>query len=193
MGAVVLDGGNSEKKRGPAMTSKPTSLPHRDGFGTRIAEVMFVTFVLAAVGASPARAASLTGVVTAPTMFSANPPILVTITSQQMVPLFVEALRTPNTTVIVNTDLDLSGLPNSFGESRILITDGVTLIGGRTAVPGQPFRAGPLLFVTDHPNNLFEVQGDLTHARSESFETFWTILRGSNRVAKSRSKRRVSL
>ena len=86
---------------------------------------------------------------------------LITISSQQMVPMFVRALSTPNTTVIVNADLDLSGLPNTYYSSRILIGDGVRLVGGRTAVPGQPFRAGPLLFTTDNPaENLFEVVGN---------------------------------
>ena len=68
--------------------------------------------------------------------------------------MFVQALGTPNTTVVLATDLDLSGL------GTILITDGVQLIGGRTAVPGKPFHPGPLLYVTDHPRYLFEVQGD---------------------------------
>jgi hypothetical protein len=85
---------------------------------------------------------------------------LITISSQQMVPMFVRALSTANTTVVVNADLDLSGLPNSFFQSRILIGDGVQLIGGRAALPGQPFQPGPLLFTTDNPQNLFEIVGD---------------------------------
>jgi hypothetical protein len=78
---------------------------------------------------------------------------LVTIASQQMVSMFVRALGTPNTTVIVNADLDLTGL------SPIQITDGVVLKGWRSA-PGQPFRPGPLLYVTDVPSPLFDIQGD---------------------------------
>ena len=99
--------------------------------------------------------------VTVPTDPSNSNRNLITISSQQMVPMFVRALGTVNTTVIVNTDLDLSGLPNvpNF-ESRILIADGVRLVGGRTAVPGQPFQPGPLLSITDHPQSLFEIQGD---------------------------------
>jgi hypothetical protein len=86
---------------------------------------------------------------------------LVTISSQQMVSMFVRALGTPNTTVIVNADLDLTGLPPVPGfDSRILITDGVVLQGWRSAVPGQPFLPGPRLFVTDLPSPLFEIQGD---------------------------------
>ncbi len=88
---------------------------------------------------------------------------LATISSQQMVGMFVRALGTPNTTVNVTADsLDLTGLPNWYPtvESRILISDGVHLIGGRTAVPGQPFNPGPRLFVTDHPQWLFEVSGN---------------------------------
>jgi hypothetical protein len=99
--------------------------------------------------------------VTVPTDPSNSNRNLITISSQQTVPMFVRALGTKNTTVIVNADLDLSGLPNiPSSESRILIVDGVRLVGGRTAVPGQPFQPGPLLSVTDHPKILFEVQGD---------------------------------
>ena len=86
---------------------------------------------------------------------------LVTISAQQMVSMFVRALGTPNTTVIVNADLDLTGLPPIPGfDSRILIRDGVVLKGWRSAVPGQPFLAGPLLHVTNYPSPLFEIQGD---------------------------------
>ncbi len=86
---------------------------------------------------------------------------LVTISSQQMVSIFVRALGTPNTTVIVNADLDLTGLPPVPGfASRILIVDGVQLRGWRSAAPGQPFLPGPLLSVTDHPSPLFEIRGD---------------------------------
>ena len=86
---------------------------------------------------------------------------LVTISSQQMVSMFVRALGTPNTTVIVNADLDLTGLPPVPGfDSRILIVDGVQLKGWRSAAPGQPFLPGPLLSVTDHPSPLFEIRGD---------------------------------
>src|SRR2546425_1476867 len=106
---------------------------------------------------------------TATTQVSVNLPTdpadptrnLVTITSQQMVPMFVRALGTPNTTVILSADLDLTGLPTLPDSSaRVLIRDGVRLIGGRTAIPGQPFHAGAMVFITDHPDNLFEVQGD---------------------------------
>jgi hypothetical protein len=79
---------------------------------------------------------------------------LVTISSQQDLPLFVQALRTEYTTVVVNADLDLTGLA-----SPITITNGVTLKGTRSAA-GQPFQSGPLLFVTDHPDPLFDIVGD---------------------------------
>jgi hypothetical protein len=77
------------------------------------------------------------------------------------VPLFVTALGTKNTTVVVdnNVMLDLSGLP-PITQARVLIRDGVQLIGGRTAIPGRPFQAGPLFYTNDHPDILFEVQGD---------------------------------
>ena len=91
---------------------------------------------------------------------------LITITSQAMMPMFVKALGTPNTTVVVpnGVAVDLSGLPNQYNSSsRVVIRDGVRLIGGRVAAPGQPFQPGPLLFVTDLPDHLFEVQGDNVH------------------------------
>jgi hypothetical protein len=86
---------------------------------------------------------------------------LVTISSEQMVPMFVRALGTPNTTVNVTADLDLTGLPYyPTTEFKILIADGVHLMGGRIAVPGQPFQPGPRLFVTDCPQYLFNIIGN---------------------------------
>lgn len=79
---------------------------------------------------------------------------LVRIPAQQMVPLFVQALKTPNTTVVINADLDLSGL------NPIVISDGVRMVGWRTAVPGQPYLAGPRLSTTSFTDPLFSIQGD---------------------------------
>jgi hypothetical protein len=78
---------------------------------------------------------------------------LVTISSQDLLPTFMQALRTPNTTVNVTADLDLSGLAN------IPIAAGVKLIGGRTAVPGKPYQPGPRLFTTTIPSPLLNVTG----------------------------------
>jgi hypothetical protein len=78
---------------------------------------------------------------------------LVTITSQDMLPMFMKALRTPNTTVITNVDLDLSGLSN------IVVEAGVRLVGSRTAVPGKPYQPGPRLFTTTIPSPLLNVKG----------------------------------
>lgn len=72
----------------------------------------------------------------------------------QSTALFIKALGTPNTTVVVDVDLDLSPF------ERIAIAEGVILRGGRTARPGVLFQPGPRLYTTSHPEELFEVQGD---------------------------------
>ncbi len=76
---------------------------------------------------------------------------LVTIPAQEMVPLFLQALNTPNTTVVINADLDLSGLDS------IPIAEGVRMVGGRAAVPGQPYLAGPRLHTTSFTDPLFSI------------------------------------
>ncbi len=76
---------------------------------------------------------------------------LVTIPSQEMVPLFLQALNTPNTTVVINADLDLSGLDS------IVIREGVRMVGWRAAVPGQPYLAGPRLHTTSFTDPLFSI------------------------------------
>jgi hypothetical protein len=78
----------------------------------------------------------------------------VTIDANNLAPLLVQALETPNTTVIVadGVALDLTphlGDPQQGG--AITIANGVQLIGGRVAEPGKRFQPGPLLFVT--PNS----------------------------------------
>jgi hypothetical protein len=91
---------------------------------------------------------------------------VVTIASQQMVPTFVQALGTANTTVMVNADLDLTGLT---GLGPIEITNGVVLKGWRSAA-GQPFQSGPLLSVTDVPSPLFEIDGDNVEVTGVRFQ-----------------------
>jgi hypothetical protein len=78
----------------------------------------------------------------------------ITISSQDMVPLFVNALGTPNITVNVTADLDLTG----YG--YIQIAKGVQLIGGRTAIPGTPYQPGPRLYTTTAAYPLFITDGE---------------------------------
>ena len=78
----------------------------------------------------------------------------VTIDANNLAPLLVQALGTPNTTVIVadGVELDLTphlGDPQQGG--AITIANGVQLIGGRVAEPGNRFQPGPRLFVTPNP------------------------------------------
>lgn len=118
----------------------------------------FTTSYTLTLSWGPTRALWTTATTTASVDLPADPQDptrkLVTIPSQQVVPLFVQALNTPNTTVVVNADLELSGL------NPIVIRDGVRMVGWRTAVPGQPFLAGPQLSTTSFTDPLFSIQGD---------------------------------
>lgn len=80
---------------------------------------------------------------------------LVSINSSKLVPLFVQAVGTPNTTVMIDNavQLDLSG------QSGIVVREGVTLVGGRVAAPGKPYQPGPRLFTTKKPSALLSVAG----------------------------------
>jgi hypothetical protein len=78
----------------------------------------------------------------------------VTINSNNLGPLLVQALKTPNTTVVVRNrvELDLTphrrdDLPTPQG-GAIHIAEGVELIGERIAEPGKRFQPGPRLYVT---------------------------------------------
>ncbi len=74
----------------------------------------------------------------------------VTIDADNLAPLLVQALGTPNTTVIVADGVELDLTPHLGGP--ITIAKGVQLIGGRVAEPGKRFKPGPRLFVTPDPN-----------------------------------------
>lgn len=83
-------------------------------------------------------------------------PQTVTINSSFQKPLLLQALRTPNTTVIVqnHVDMDLTSW-NGFALHDIPIASGVILRGGRTSnVPG------PRLFTAQYRTILFNIQGD---------------------------------
>jgi hypothetical protein len=73
----------------------------------------------------------------------------VTIDANNLAPLLVQALGTPNTTVIVADGVELDLTPHLGGS--ITIANGVQLIGGRVAEPGKRFVPGPRLFVTPNP------------------------------------------
>jgi hypothetical protein len=78
--------------------------------------------------------------------------------------MLIRALGTPNATVFVDksVDLDLSAFtpPDQNGHPvPVRIAAGVQLIGGRTAIPGKPYEAGPRLFTTTRPSPLFSVDG----------------------------------
>jgi hypothetical protein len=73
----------------------------------------------------------------------------VTIYANNLAPLLVQALETPNTTVIVPDGVELDLTPHLGGP--ITIADGVQLIGGRIAEPGKRSQRGPRLFVTPNP------------------------------------------
>jgi len=78
-------------------------------------------------------------------------PGTVRITSNSLLPLFLQAINTPNTTVVVENQVEL----NLSNRDTIPIAAGVTLQGGRT-----PRDAGPRLYTTTRPTTLFQVQGD---------------------------------
>jgi len=88
-------------------------------------------------------------------------PHQVTINANTLGPLLVQALGTPNTTVIVKDGVELDLTPYflcAFSPTPypicspvggpISIKDGVQLIGERIAEPGKRFQRRPLLFVT---------------------------------------------
>ncbi len=110
---------------------------------------------------------------------------LVTIPAQAMLPLFVQALGTPNTTVVVNADLDLSGL------NQIPIRDGVILRGWRSVAPGQPYLGGPWLTTTRAADPLFSIQGD--HVRITGVRIGGPSLPVSTRAIKSESKLNIEI
>ncbi len=94
----------------------------------------------------------------------------VTIDANNLAPLLVQALGTPNTTVIVKNGVELDLTPH-LGDPQeggaIHIADGVQLIGERVAEPGKPFQPGPRLYVKPGPFNasnwpypLFQIMGD---------------------------------
>ena len=74
----------------------------------------------------------------------------VTIDANNLAPLLVQALGTPNTTVIVADGVELDLTPHLGGS--ITIANGVQLIGGRVAEPGKRFVPGARLFVAPNPN-----------------------------------------
>src|SRR5207245_1268835 len=76
----------------------------------------------------------------------------VTIDRNELLPTFLQALSTSNTTIDLEVDLDLSNL------RKIALVEGVTLHGGRTARPGTPYQAGPRLYTSTYPDALFEIQ-----------------------------------
>ena len=73
----------------------------------------------------------------------------VTINANNLEPLLVQALGTPNTTVIIPDGIELDLTPYLGGP--ITVADGVQLVGGRIAEPGKPFKRGPRLYVTPAP------------------------------------------
>ena len=75
--------------------------------------------------------------------------------STPSLPLFLQALRTPDTTLSIDdaVDLDLSGLQG------IPVASGVRMLGGRTVTPGHPFRPGARLHTSTRPGHLFVVVG----------------------------------
>jgi hypothetical protein len=90
----------------------------------------------------------------------------VKINANDLAPLLVQALGTPNTTVIVKDGVELNLTPHQGGP--ISIAGGVQLIGERMARLGTPYQPGPRLFVTfnrswnlsNWPNPLFRIEGD---------------------------------
>ena len=102
-------------------------------------------------------------------------PRRVTINANNLAPLLVQALGTPNTTVIVRNGVELDLTPhlgNPLDGGVIHIADGVQLIGERVAEPGKPFQPGPRLYVTPNPyafdsshwpDPLFQIDG--SHVR----------------------------
>jgi len=83
-------------------------------------------------------------------------PPVVQITSSSQVPTFVQAVQTPNTTVVVanNVQLDLSN------RQDIYVASGVRVQGGRA---GR--QAGPRLFTTTRPAALFRIPSGAANVR----------------------------
>jgi hypothetical protein len=79
---------------------------------------------------------------------------LVSITANNLRPLFLQALWTPNTTVIVANQVEMD-LGNLY---EVTVADGVVLIGGRGGLD-----PGPRLYTTVRPpagSGLFRIRGD---------------------------------
>src|SRR6266849_845714 len=83
------------------------------------------------------------------TQVAVNLPVAVTINANDLAPLLVQAMETPNTTVIVPDGIELDLTPRV---GTITIAKGVQLIGGRQATPGTPYQPGPRLFTTTAPS-----------------------------------------
>lgn len=83
-------------------------------------------------------------------------PPRVDITANNQVPLFVQAMQTPNTTVVVanHVQLDLSN------RQYIGVASGVVLRGGRGGL-----QAGPRLFTTTRPSVLFSIRSGISNVR----------------------------
>jgi len=83
-------------------------------------------------------------------------PQTVTITSSFVKPLLLQALRTPNTTIVVQNHVDMNlNEWNGVVLHDIPIAAGVVLRGGRTSRD-----AGPRIYTTNRPSVFFEVQGE---------------------------------
>ncbi|MBS2014197.1 MAG: right-handed parallel beta-helix repeat-containing protein [Deltaproteobacteria bacterium] len=83
-------------------------------------------------------------------------PPRVDITSNDQAPLFVQAVQTPNTTVVVANHVQLD-LSNRQG---IGIASNVLVQGGRAGL-----QAGPRLFTTTRPPALFEIRQGISNVR----------------------------
>ena len=103
------------------------------------------------IGVGEAEIATLPVGVVLPPDSSSPGRQLVTITANNQAPLLVQALGTPNTTVVVSSDvqLDLSY------RHDIAVAEGVILRGGRSKL--QP---GPRLFTTTRQPVLFGIVGN---------------------------------
>ena len=71
-------------------------------------------------------------------------------------PLFVQAVQTPNTTVVVNDNVQLDLSKRDY----ITLASGVTLRGGRGGL-----RPGPRLFTTTRPEAFFHIPPEVSNVR----------------------------
>lgn len=83
-------------------------------------------------------------------------PPRVEITANNQVPLFVQAVQTPNTTVVVNDNVQLD-LSN---RDEIAVQSGVIVRGGRGGL-----RPGPRLFTTTRPHLFFYIGPSTSNVR----------------------------